>query len=255
MKFIANLLITISNNTFPLAYIIFILGMIGSFIKGFGKIKKLKNNLILKEIAPKVEEIKEQYPDENEQLILLDKLYKKHHFSALTPIVAKIISIVMYMVLFITVISSNNFVIENCLKPINFFTIENIFTRNILIVIPITIIILKIISLYIFIPKELIDKKAIATTVISYILTSAILCNLLIATYAIFMLGSIIGETILSFYYNKKRREIYYKYPPQPKEEILIDSNKQIEKTPKKPFKELIKDLEKTIDEELFKKK
>lgn len=255
MKFIANLLINISNNTIPLAYIIFILGIIGSLIKGFGKIKKLNNNLILKEIAPKVKEIKEQYIDEDEQLKHLNKLYKTHHFSALTPVIANIISVIMYMFLFLTVISSNNFVIENCLKPINFFTIENIFTKNILIIIPIIIIILKIISLYAFIPKELINKKEIAITIISNILTTAIFCNLLITSYAVFKLGLTIGETLLSFYYNKKRREIYYKYPPQPKEEILPDLNEQTEKPPKKSFKELIKDLEKTIDEELFKKK
>ena len=46
MSFIANLLITISNNTIPLAYLILVLGIFVSLIQGLGKIKKLKNELI-----------------------------------------------------------------------------------------------------------------------------------------------------------------------------------------------------------------
>ena len=239
MSFIANLLITISNNTIPLAYLILVLGIFVSLIQGLGKIKKLKNELILKEITPKVEEIKAKYTNENEQLDNLSKLYKEHHFSAITPVIINILGIVLYMALLFTVFYGKNFVVENCLKPI-----------------------------YIFIPKELVDKKSIAITVISYAISIAVFSNILAPTYSIFLLGTVLGEFLINLYYNKQRRNLFYKYPPvqENKEPIIenTENNEDVKKpntfngidlNQKKSFKELVKDVEKALNDEMNGKK
>ena len=268
MNFIANLLITISNNTIPLAYLILVLGIFVSLIQGLGKIKKLKNELILKEITPKVEEIKAKYTNENEQLDNLSKLYKEHHFSAITPVIINILGVVLYMALLFTVFYGKNFVVVNCLKPITFFGIENIFIKTTLIVFPIIIILLKIIALYIFIPKELVDKKSIAITVISYAISIAVFSNILAPTYSIFLLGTVLGEFLINLYYNKQRRNLFYKYPPvqENKEPIIenTENNEDVKKpntfngidlNQKKSFKELVKDVEKALNDEMNGKK
>lgn len=242
MKFIANLIINLSNVTIPIAYIILILGAFIALIQGLGKIQQKKNDLIIKKIAPEVENIKQKYVTEDEQLENLNQLYKQNHFSALKPIVIKVIGSILYAILILTVFYGKNFDTDKCVHSVSFFSIENIFIKTIMIIIPILIIVLKLISLYLFIPKELINKKEILSTFIIYIITIGILSNILTPSYSLFLLGFGIGEFIISIPLNKLKRTIYYKYPP-----VVVDVTNETNLAPKKSTKEIIADLKKDL--------
>ena len=227
MSFIANILISISNNTIPMAYILIICGMLASLFQGLGKIKTVKNNFIIREITPEVEKIKAEYTSEDDQLEHLGILYKKNHFSAITPIVFKAIGIILYFLFLTTVFYGKNFNLDTYNGQISFLNIENIFIRNTTILFPVLIIIIKAIALYIFIPKELVNKKEILITMISYTVSVAVFTNLLSTTYAIFLLGHVIMELFTSIPYNKLRRKHFYTYPPS-EDDIKTEQTKSL---------------------------
>ena len=251
MKFIADILLTISNATLPIAYIIIIVGLLTSLLRGFGKIKKLKNNILMKKIKPEVERIKAQYTEENEQLEQLDKLYKENNFSAILPIIFQVLSTIFYIIMLTTVFSGDCFNLENYTKSIGFFTIENIFQRNILIFIPIVIVLIKVISKYLFIPKELFDKKTLLTDIVLFALITGIFTNLFSTSYALFVLGRTFGEIITNIPHNKIKRKFFYEYPPTPEELEAKKQKKKTAQTNKKSFKETIKDLETNLENNL----
>lgn len=224
MKFIANLLIDLSNNTIPIAYIFMLLGIILGLLRSFGSLKDKKNNLIIKEITPIVSEIKQKYSNEDEQLEKLNQLYKERHFSTIIPLFIKVITNILYILIFLTIINAQNFSIDNYTKSVSFFNISNIFTRNTVIIIPILLIILELLSTYIYIPKELVDKKTILITVISCIIINFLFSNLFITSYCLFLLGANTSKFILSIPINKIRRETYYKYPSEEPEENIQEN-------------------------------
>lgn len=237
MSFVANLLIAISNKTIPLAFIIILASFLLSAFRGLAKIKRAKNNLTQKIIEPKVEKIKNEYPDEEEQLEHLNKLYKEYHFSVITPVVIIIIGSILSILLVSTVFYPKFFDLSQYTNSLSFFFIENIFERKLLIGLPLIIAIIKMIGKNIFIPKELFKIKSFLISFAIYAATIMILGFIFPPCYIIYMIGFVLGEFVTDIPTNSLKKEFYEKYgkdaPP-----------KQVEK---KSLKEIVKEMEDSI--------
>lgn len=125
-----NILIKISNNTFPIGYWYFIIGIILSITSFMSSRLKAKNNNIANKLYPLVKEIKDKKMNEEDEYTELAKLYKDHNYNSIRPVLFAIITFCLSMFVCIPLINIKPESITGYAGSLKFFWIDNIFLKE-----------------------------------------------------------------------------------------------------------------------------
>lgn len=125
-----NILIKISNNTFPIGYWYFIIGIILSVTSFMASRLKAKNNNIANKLYPLVREIKDKKMNEEDEYTELAKLYKDHNYNSVRPVLFVIITFCLSMFVCIPLINIKPESITGYTGSLRFLWIDNIFLKE-----------------------------------------------------------------------------------------------------------------------------
>lgn len=211
MSVIGNIIRSLYDIIGNLGLTIFLTAFIVGIITLISQALLTRNNVIKAKCLQEIHLIKKQKLTPTEEIMAINNIYKKEKYLFAIPELLQILTILLNLYVFTTILNYSEYIIEyRTTGPQSFLFIENIFAMEWTFVIPIICGLLPLLINNLFNLKYLITSEAIADYILAIVLifSYAVYSKIFTPLYVIFIFGKIVFSIVPKLVFYKQNKQI-----------------------------------------------